>query len=145
MSNLDQIFRISPLATTNIIFDVQIDPILLVPSQQPSTSSKPKVPMSSKPIIIFFSAILCTLYNLYHFFQNMSLSSYQHTFWYSTWHNHYNLQSGTIKIIQNIFLSRSLAELSFFTLFLKRNTPTTPKNQITIYSTVLSSPYASHP
>ena len=41
MSNLDQTFRIGPLATTNIIFVVWLYPILHVSSQEPSTSFKP--------------------------------------------------------------------------------------------------------
>ncbi len=41
MSDLDQTFRIGPLATTNIIGDVQLDPILQLSSQEPSTSFKP--------------------------------------------------------------------------------------------------------
>ena len=40
MTNLDQTFRICPLSTTNIIFYVQLDPILQVSSQEPSTSFK---------------------------------------------------------------------------------------------------------
>ena len=40
-SNLDQTFRIGPLATKNIIFDVQLDIILQISNQEPSTSSKP--------------------------------------------------------------------------------------------------------
>ena len=49
MSDLDQIFRIGPLATTIIIFDVQLDPILQVSSQEWSTSSKP--PCNKKTIL----------------------------------------------------------------------------------------------
>ena len=41
MSNLDQTFSVGPLATTNIIFDVQLDSILQVSSQEPLTSFKP--------------------------------------------------------------------------------------------------------
>ena len=41
MSNLVQTIMIGPLPTTNIIIDVQLDPILQVSSQEPSTSFKP--------------------------------------------------------------------------------------------------------
>ncbi len=41
MSDLDQIFRKGPLATTNLIYDVKDDPFLQVSIQEPSTSSKP--------------------------------------------------------------------------------------------------------
>ena len=41
MSDLDQTFRIGPLAITNLIFDAKDDLILQVSSQEPSTSSKP--------------------------------------------------------------------------------------------------------
>ena len=40
MSDLDETFRICPLATTNLICDVKVDHILQVSSQEPSTSSK---------------------------------------------------------------------------------------------------------
>ena len=49
MSDLDQTFRIGPLATTKIIFDVQLDPILQVSSQEWSTFSKP--PCNKKTIL----------------------------------------------------------------------------------------------
>ncbi len=40
MSDLDKMFKIGPLATTHIIFDVQLDPTFKVSSQARSTSSK---------------------------------------------------------------------------------------------------------
>ena len=41
MSDIDQTIRICPLATTNMNYYVNEDPILQVSSQEPSTSSKP--------------------------------------------------------------------------------------------------------
>merc|ERR1712082_108083 len=58
LSNLHQIFRICPLATTDLIYDVKDDPILQVSSQEPSTSSKPPTSAflaKSCPILIKLS------------------------------------------------------------------------------------------
>jgi len=83
MFNLDQTFRICHYATTNIIFDVQLDPVILVSSQEQSTSSKPEVPMSSKSVMTFF--LFQIMFNLYQIFRICP---------------HFNLQSETINIIQ---------------------------------------------
>lgn len=39
--NLHKNFRLRPLATTKIVFDVQLDLIILISSQEPPTSSTP--------------------------------------------------------------------------------------------------------
>ena len=79
-----------PFATTSIIFDVQLDSIISVSSEEPSTFSNPEVLMSSKSIIIFFSAKLCP--NLIKFSGYVS-SNYQHIFLYLTWPNHSDLRN----------------------------------------------------
>ena len=58
MSDIDQTFRIGPLATTNLIYDAKDDPILHVSNQEPSTSSKPPTEAFSAkscPILIKLS------------------------------------------------------------------------------------------
>ena len=82
MTNLDQTFRICPLATTNIIFEVQLK---MTPSFKPAVR-KPQCPPSPQ----------LRLYQLNHVqswsnLQDMPLSNYQHIFLFSTWHNHLSL------------------------------------------------------
>merc|ERR1712082_216697 len=58
MFDLDQTFRMGPLATTDLIYDVKDDHILQVSSQEPSTSSKPPTSAylaKSCPILIKLS------------------------------------------------------------------------------------------
>ena len=115
MSNFDQTFKICPFETSNIIFDVQLNPIILFSSQEPSISSKPEAPISSKFIMKLLSLKLCTFFricpsaitNIIFYIQlyPIILNSSQET---ST--------SSKPPCNQKLFISLSLDDLSLFIL-----------------------------
>ncbi len=75
MTNLDQTFRICPLATTNIIFDVQlkITPSFKSPARNPQRPRSPQLRLSQRNQVQYWSKV-----------QDRPLSSHQHSLWCST-------------------------------------------------------------